>query len=307
MRRFTRQPLVHFVLIGGVLFIGSRLLASADRPVIELGATRIEQLERSFVASLQREPRPSELEALRRDAVDEELLFREALSRGLHRVDPVVRSRLVRNMRFAGLGDETDGDAALFGEALELGLERSDPIVRRRLVHHMKLEIMEPVEVPSSEEVRARHVAHGHDLVAPAQVRFTHLFFSRDGPGPARELLARLRTDSVAPDVAARESDPFALGLALPLQTLPQIARSFGVDFATALQELEPRAWVGPLESAFGTHLVWIHDRRPARRLSLGEVAKQLDQQLYEERRRVALRVALEDLREQYTIRSRVE
>ncbi len=307
MRRFTRQPLFHFVLIGSVLFVGSRLFASVDRPVIELGATRFEQLERSFVASLQREPRPSELAALRREAVDEELLFREALSRGLDRVDPVVRSRLVRNMRFAGLGGEAEADAALFGEALELGLERSDPIVRRRLVHHMKREIFKSVEVPSFEEVRARYVAHGSDLFVPAQVRFTHLFFSRAEPSAARELLTRLRTGSLAPDAAARESDPFALGLALPLQTLPQIGRSFGVGFAAALREIEPRSWAGPLESAFGTHLVWIHERIPAHGLSLGEVAVQLEEQLYEERRRVALRVALEDLRQQYTIRSRVE
>ena len=202
MRRFLRQPLLHFVVIGSALFIGSRLLASTDRPVIELGATRMEQLERSFVASLQREARQSELEALRRDAVDEELLFREALSRGLHRVDPVIRSRLIRNMRFAGLGGEAGGDAALFGEALELGLERSDPIVRRRLVHHMKLEIFESVEPPSFEEVRARYEAQGNGLFAPVQLRFTHLFFSRDGPSTARELLTRLRTESVAPDVA---------------------------------------------------------------------------------------------------------
>ena len=307
MRRFSWQPLFHFVLIGSVLFIGSSLLASADRPVIELGATRFEQLERGFVAALQREPRPNELAALRRAAVDEELLFREALSRGLDRVDPVVRSRLVRNMRFAGLGDQAEGDVALFGQALELGLQRSDPIVRRRLVHHLKREILESVEVPSFDEIRAHYVAHGNDLFAPAQVRFTHLFFSRDGPSAARELLTRLRTDSVAPDVAAGESDPFALGLVLPLQTLPQIARSFGAGFATTLQKLEPRVWAGPLESAFGTHLVWISERRPARRLSLGEVAKQLEEQLYEERRRATLRAALEHLRDQYTIRSGVE
>ncbi len=307
MRRFTRQPLFHFVVIGSALFIGSSLLASTDRPIIELGTTRIEQLERDFVASLRREPRPSELEALRREAVDEEILVREALSRELHQIDPVVRTRLVRNMRFAGLGGDAADDAALFDQALELGLERSDPIVRRRLVHHMKLEIFDSVELPSSQDVRAHYVAHGDDFVAPAQVRFTHLFLARDEPRATRELLTRLRTDVVAPHVAARASDPFPLGLELPLQTLPQIARSFGVGFAAALRELEPRAWAGPVESAFGTHLVWIHERPPARRLSLGEVATRLEAQLHEERKRAALRETLGALRAQYTVPSQVE
>jgi hypothetical protein len=92
----------HFALAG---FAGWLLLAAPAqqgewREPVTLGPERIEALRAGWAAATGREPDEAELQSLQRQEIDDEILFREALARSLHRLDPVVKQRLVLNMRF---------------------------------------------------------------------------------------------------------------------------------------------------------------------------------------------------------------
>jgi hypothetical protein len=95
--RWTREPLLHFILIGAVLFgVDSLIAGQADDPhLIEVTAEQDAEMKRAFLSSRQREPRAGELQALRQAWLDNEVLYREGLSLALDKGDPAIRERVI--------------------------------------------------------------------------------------------------------------------------------------------------------------------------------------------------------------------
>ena len=305
------KPLLHFLLLGLALFAGDRLLgrwmAEPVRELIELDAARVRRIESDWTQRVRAVPTEAERGALIRDAVDEEILFREALALGLLHTDTVVRRRLVQNARFIGL--EASDEQALFEEALELGLQESDPVVRRRLVQRMRMAVSAAAreQVPTPEELRQYHEANLERFVAPATVALSHVFFGRDGDAGyearARAALERIRDRGTPTEAAIREGDPFLRGHAFGPRSQRELEGVFGPEFARRAMALPAGAWSGPVPSAYGVHLVWVEAAEPARQQPLEEVERRVTEAVYMRRERERLREVLDRLREHYEIR----
>jgi hypothetical protein len=116
--RLLREPLLHFLLLGGAIFAVHALLArdAAGRDPIVVTRGRIESLVAQFVTAHGRPPDPAERTALIDDWVREEILCREAVSLGLDREDAVIRDRLRQKMEFVGgpSGDSTEAREARY-------------------------------------------------------------------------------------------------------------------------------------------------------------------------------------------------
>ena len=245
--RAVRSPALHFLVLGGLLF--------AFWPGDE-------------------DARP----LLPHDATDEEVLFRVALDRGLHERDPLVRRRLVRNMRFVAderaAADPAESDEVLLERAYELGMHETDLVVRRRLVQRLRLAAASTARAsePGEDELRAHLAAHAATWERPERVRLTQVFLSRDRRGDAlpADAAAALGALRAGEDVAG---DPLLLPRNLPLQDRVALAGSFGPAFADAVLALPDDAgWQGPVESAYGLHLVRVLEREPSRPARLEEV-----------------------------------
>src|SRR5262249_10572762 len=115
---------------------------------------------------------------------DEEILFREAIARGLDR-DRSVRNWLVEQMQV--LSEDRDADPErLYARARALGLDRTDLVVRRILVQKMRLLATHLDErQPSETELATYYAAHRDDYAAPARISFWHVFVSANGRGAA--------------------------------------------------------------------------------------------------------------------------
>ncbi|MCA9635594.1 MAG: hypothetical protein KC420_06135, partial [Myxococcales bacterium] len=102
LRALLREPLVHFVVAGGLLFGLHRLVAPppaiAGEVVIDREWARAVGGE--LGRALGRPPAADELAGALVDAVDQELLYREGLALGLDRGDPIVRRRVIQRARF---------------------------------------------------------------------------------------------------------------------------------------------------------------------------------------------------------------
>ena len=92
-----REPLLHFVLLGGLLFGADHLLiARSDDPrTITLGAEVEKEAKHIFAASRGREPNAEELAALRQIWLDNEVLYREGLALQVDRGDIAIRERVI--------------------------------------------------------------------------------------------------------------------------------------------------------------------------------------------------------------------
>ena len=98
LRRWLREPLVHFLLLGAALFVAYHLFTPAAAQSgslrIELTEDDVRQLQVSWMAQWQRPPTPDELRGLVHDRVRQEVLYREALSLGLEQNDEIVKRRM---------------------------------------------------------------------------------------------------------------------------------------------------------------------------------------------------------------------
>jgi peptidyl-prolyl cis-trans isomerase C len=267
LSRWLREPLVHFVLLGAVVFVMHQWVAPprpTNRIVISdaiLRGLRQEHLRRSGAL-----PTPEEEAALIQRFVDNEILYREAIAEGLDRGDLIVRRRLVQKMEFV-------------------------------------LEGGEPIAEPSDAELQAYLAAHAEHYAVAERVALVHVFVSTDQHGPdAERTAAALRLQLENGFDPSGLGDPFLRGREFPLHTERELAGIFGTPFAAQLMTLPAGPWSAPIRSSYGLHLVRITERSASRQPPLAEVRPAVQRDWQEERRTAADATALARLRRRYEV-----
>jgi hypothetical protein len=94
---WLREPLLHFLVLGGLLFAMDQLISGrADDPrLILMDAAVDNQARQVFKAARGHDPNEEELYALRKVWLDNEVLYREGLALQVDRGDPVIRDRVI--------------------------------------------------------------------------------------------------------------------------------------------------------------------------------------------------------------------
>lgn len=263
--RAGREPLVHFLLIGAVLFVGILAARSLQKPVVQIDAQELGQLAGYWSTQMQRDPTNEELQGIIHERVDEEVLAREALSLGLDKDDMIIRRRLAQKMTFAS--EDTANLPAPTEDALNVFFEQTKA-----------------------------------DYLAPPRVTFRHIYLNSDRGKP--ESLARAKANLIRVGSAGVEptGDPFLLPLAYSDASLNDINKDYGPDFAQALLTSPVNQWAGPVESAYGYHLIKIDSRVSAKAPSLDEVREDVLAAYQERARKERNARFLSDLREKYRI-----
>lgn len=195
------------------------------------------------------------------EPADDALLLDLAVAAELDRTDPLVRDRLVSLGHFLALAPGAD-DAVLEREARTVGMVRSDPIIRRHLVDLMQLTAaaLPPSTLPDDATLRAYYETRHDAYALPERVRLTHVYLSRDRHG------ATIEADGAQAATALRRGDrvpgdPFARGSEIGPATRDEVTRVFGAAFAERIASLPVGDWSGPIESAYGMHVVRVEAR----------------------------------------------
>ena len=324
MIRLARSPVLHFLVLGGILYLvqdrwGTReaaLLPAAISPpaagprTVTISAAQIEILREGWRRSHRGLPTAAEEARLIERLADEEILYREALTRGLDRAEP-VRQRLIQNMRFLQIDPaEKAGAEDLYRQAVEIGFDRTDPVVRRYLVEQMRL-LARAGDLPDTfteAELKDYLQRNAERFSVPVFVRLSHVYLDADRRGEAiekdaRRLLARLRDGRISPEAAPELGDPFFPGHHPALAERADLEKTYGPGFAAEAMALPEKVWSGPLRSAYGLHLVWVHEIVPGEPPRLADVRSQLVLELAHERQEARLAELLSTLRRRYEIR----
>jgi peptidyl-prolyl cis-trans isomerase C len=245
-RGLLRSPAVHFLMLGGLLFFGQRMLA----PRLAAWSAASTRADGGRLTT-------------------DEILYRDAVAIGLDRTDPLVRSRLAKLGELIATDDVEDA-GQLEQAARRLGLDRSDLVVHRHLAHVMKLALSHigPSEWPTEQDLVAYYERHEDAYVEPARYRVEHVFFARDRSGvPARraaaDALRTLRAGDGATAHGGVAGDTFLLGATLTMSA-PELARRLGPTFAAAVDEAPIGRWFGPVASSYGEHVVRVSEKTPA-------------------------------------------
>ncbi|MBK7948969.1 MAG: peptidyl-prolyl cis-trans isomerase [Deltaproteobacteria bacterium] len=308
-----RAPLAHFLLGGVLLFAASALLGGADTPprprAVAIDAARVEEIRDETTTRSGRAPTRAELERQVALELDEELLYREALARGLDAGDPGIEARLVQKMLFLDEEASPTDAPALVERARALGLDRDDVVIRRLLAEKLRLvaTTLAPEERPDEELLRSAFRERSERLTTPARIRFLHVFLSQDRrgtdtPSAAEALARKLEAERIAPTDAIRLGDPFPGGHAFSARTSAEIARQLGRDFAERVAALPVGEWSEPIGSAYGLHLVYVDGVRPGELPAFEQVRERLRLELESALRERKLAALLAELRTRYEV-----
>jgi len=86
MRKLLREPLIHFLVLGAILFLVFDLTSETDRPGerrIVVTPEQVDQLAARFSRTWLRPPTPGELDGRIERYVRSEIFYREAQAMGL--------------------------------------------------------------------------------------------------------------------------------------------------------------------------------------------------------------------------------
>lgn len=115
---WMREPLLHFIVLGAVLFAVDHIIAGRtdDPHTITVDASVDLPAREAFRQAHGRDPNAEELRTLQRKWLDSEVLYREGIAMQLDKGDPAIRARVifkVRDLIESGLGTPTFDEKTL--------------------------------------------------------------------------------------------------------------------------------------------------------------------------------------------------
>jgi parvulin-like peptidyl-prolyl isomerase len=308
--KFINKPWLHFLLLGFALYVLQLELQGRQLPEIAVpSADKIAELRGQWLRSTGALPTAQQVQGLIDNEINQEILFQQALRYQWHLEDPIVRRRLIQNVRFLDPGAQGDDDE-LFQQALDLQLQFNDLVVRRRLIQRMEMMAYAPVRQGEVDEATLQAIYNNNlaRYVQPPQVYFRQVYISRDQhQHPQQVALARKQQLLTASKQSFSSlSDPFMHGYEFKGLSEAQLARYFGADFARQLFTLADddrlQQWLGPLASSYGQHLVWLEQVSAAQQKSFAQVRTQILAQWRREQEQLALQQLMKQLRSEYGI-----
>jgi len=268
--KLAREPIVHFLLIGAVLYLLSTwLTAGSGAPNrIEISAATVRHLEATFFEVWGRAPTGEERERLIKDYVREEIAYREALNLGLDRDDVIVRRRLRQKLEF--LAEDTATVSPPSDEQLqELLSEDPSTYSSEPLVSLKQFSVSSLIQKSNTAELQA--------------------------------LLDRLNKEGLQAKLQ-NITDSSTVPEHWPLAPVSEFERTFGTEFTNAIQTLEPDVWHGPIESGIGKHFVYVTDVIPSRMPDLESVRSLLEHDFLARQRAQQIERMYLELGEKYVV-----
>jgi hypothetical protein len=275
LKRWLREPLLHFLLLGVVLF-GAYAYFQRGRGGVEsskqiaLSLDDLRTMDVYLQSQWHRQPTPAEFQAMVEDKVREEVLYREALAMGLDKDDTIVKRRMAQKMQFLA------EDVAAAHE-------------------------------PSTPELKAWFEKNSSKFALPSRYSFRHLYFSPDKRGKnaqadATQVLSKIAGQPEDSKLAASLADQFMFQDYYGDRAPDALAKEFGPQFVAALEKLKPGSWQGPIESGYGWHLVFVDTVIPGRIPAFEEMEPDVKTAWLAEQKKQAWQKAYADMRAKYSV-----
>lgn len=243
MKKFINEPLLHFALIGVALFLlyGLFNAESDTENQILIDDSDVSEIVTKFQMQWNRPPTADELSGLMGEMIQQEVFYQEAL---------------------------------------RLSLDHNDEIIKRRLSQKMKFlsnDLADMVE-PTDTELQAFLSSNAEKFQTPAYYDFYQIYISPDKHEDPIERAHFILSHSSgkSPDEMENMSDPIALKYYYENITDFNLRRQLGTEFLMSMSQIEIGKWSGPINSGFGSHLIYLVDVIPPATPDLSEVRNEV-------------------------------
>lgn len=256
LKSLIRQPLAHFVALGGLLFFvynftGSdqqidddKIIKVNTQVLLEFMQYRAKAFDVELFTSRLMQMSDEDRQVLTADYVKEEALYREAIVMGLDNGDYIIRQRLIEKLDY------------LLEDAAAQSLDTSEQVLENYYQNHQT------------------------DYQLDAIYTFTHIYFSKEQHGEgeaftlADELLLKLNEEQINFSGASAYGDRYPFFQAYVERSRDYVRSNFNEEFVATLDELNisDTRWQGPFASPYGAHLLLLTDKQESRQQAMAEV-----------------------------------
>jgi len=239
LKKIISEPLVHFLLFSLIIFIlFNNTEIVEENYKVIVSEGRVEQLKNDILLKKQR------------PHVEQEL-------------DIAIESYALNEIYLR--------------EARELGLDKGDRVIDRRLRQKMEflLDEMASIQEPSNQELKGFYQANIDNYLTPYIYTFKQVFISTDDD--AVEERIKTQQQRIAKGLEP-QGDFSILPSQINSKSLQLVVKDFGEKFSQQLADFQTNQWIGPIESGFGKHFVFIEERQSKQAIPLPSIKEKVTQ-----------------------------
>ena len=257
-----KQRLFIFLILGILILSADLIFNDESEDKITIFESEINSLIGTWVDQVGREPTIQEVDGIIKQLLDEEILYREAIKLGLDKNDIIIKRRLAQKIGF--LRQEADSS------------------------------------LPSEKEINDFYNQNTKKYFVDKRITFSHIYFSesKDQEVEAERALNLIRSGAAETDFG----EPFLLGKNFSAKSISEIERSFGKEFSEVIQSIVPQEWSGPLNSEYGSHLIFVNSISESFTPALEEIKNIVVSDVILEKQNNSVKEYLKELRSKYQI-----
>jgi parvulin-like peptidyl-prolyl isomerase len=274
MRRIISEPLFQFFVLGILLYATVSFIRSRherEAREIDVNSDRVTMMIVNYKNQMGVPPTAQQLNALIDNYIREEIAFREAKKLGLDKDDEIIRRRLSQKYEFlnADLGETA---------------------------------------TPTEDQLRRFYQDHPALFSSETTVSFSHIYFKSDNSADsvakqrALKVLGEFRNSRI--QHAPEKGDHFALQYDYTDQSVVDIRSNFGdKPIVDSLFRGVVGRWLGPVQSGYGWHLVFLSKRDSSRVLPYESVSADVKQRYMDAEKEKQNKAAFEKVSKDYIIK----
>lgn len=211
-----------------------------------------------------------------------------------------TRQRAPSDLELGGLIDNFILEEVLYREALAIGLDRDDTIVRRRLRQKIEFLLDDFTMVEPTDADLQQFIDNDADRFRrDARISFEQISLGEASLEAANSTLESLQAGVSDPGSL---SESYLMPYRFDDASESAVSAQFGDAFAAALFEIEARGWTGPIDSAFGLHLVRVDGVAPRSVPALADIRAEVEREWLLDFRAAAQQQIIDQMRAKYIV-----
>jgi len=273
IKNIFTEPFIQFIILGGLLFLlVTYIQHKKDRASREItvGKEQVSLMIINYKTQTGNLPSRQQLDAMIDNYIKEEISYREAKKIGLDKDDEIIRRRLSQKFDFL----QTD---------------------------------LKEVPTPTEEELKQFYKNNPALFQKEATVSFSHIYFSTD---KCNDSIAKQKALAVLREVtnshvqrAPEKGDRFSLQYDYTEQGRIDIQQNFGdKPIVEALFNEPLHTWLGPVQSGYGWHLIFISKRESIAEIPFDAVKEEVKAKWTDSTKAEQNKKAFDQLSEKYII-----
>lgn len=310
-----QAPAFHFIILGGILYFFTAYQAATDKSHKNkpsqyiIPRYQIERAEYEFFQVNSRFPDIKEKAVIYDTLLEHEVFYQYALFLGLDK-QPVVEQRLAQVADFVEENPEEGESPQSMPKQDDLfDLREGDLVIRRMMVDGARRLIRAGIlsRNPDDELLQAYLNSHPKEFQRPERTKLTHIVFNHFTHGinteaKAAKALRLIQNKSLSLEQALKLGDEFWIPASIPLSSDQDLIRDFNQDFTRAINSIPLNTWSGPINSRYGSHLVFIEQRLPAYVPPLADIKREVKKRLLQKLADEWLSLRLQQLKQEFKV-----